>query len=141
MGSKNWACNECNFQDYTDVIKEEELSNLQCSNCGGYDFHLVDNTRHQMKEQTPLERAISLLEVDKQEHLNDAKIMRENGLESVTEDAMFFALSMAISKLESLLPEERKVIEEAHNDATENYRKGYPTPILDGAVYYETKFK
>jgi len=73
-----------------------------------------------MKEQTPLGMAISVVK-GHEEYL-------------VTKSSM-------VSLLESLLPEERKVIEVAHNDATENYRKGYPTPILDGAVYFETKFK
>lgn len=36
-----WICNECGFSDYTDAVSEEDLDNwLQCSNCGGDEFHL-----------------------------------------------------------------------------------------------------
>lgn len=37
-----WECNSCGFSDYTDAVGEEELNDwLQCSNCGGNEFHLI----------------------------------------------------------------------------------------------------
>ena len=63
MKKKNWACNECNFQDYTDAVKEEELDNLQCSNCGGNEFHLVTKTETEPK-QTAMQRLIEQLQKD-----------------------------------------------------------------------------
>jgi len=42
----NWVCNECNFSDYTDAVSQEELDKwLQCSNCGGNEFHLVEDLK------------------------------------------------------------------------------------------------
>jgi hypothetical protein len=38
---QNWVCNSCGFSDYTDAVTEQELEEwLQCSNCGGDEFHL-----------------------------------------------------------------------------------------------------
>jgi len=34
-----WVCNECNSQEYTDSISEEDLKKLQCSSCGCEEFH------------------------------------------------------------------------------------------------------
>jgi hypothetical protein len=41
--SCNWVCNECGFPDYNDSMSEDEMHSglLQCSNCGGDEFHLV----------------------------------------------------------------------------------------------------
>lgn len=37
----SWVCNECNFSEYTDAVSEDDLYDwLQCSNCGGNEFHL-----------------------------------------------------------------------------------------------------
>lgn len=38
--SKHWVCNECGFSDYSDSVSEEDLENLQCSNCGCNEFTL-----------------------------------------------------------------------------------------------------
>jgi len=38
---QNWICNSCGFSDYTSAVSQEELDEwLQCSNCGGDEFHL-----------------------------------------------------------------------------------------------------
>jgi transcription elongation factor Elf1 len=38
---KNWECNSCGFQEYTDAVSQEALDQwLQCSNCGESEFHL-----------------------------------------------------------------------------------------------------
>ena len=37
-----WECNSCGFSDYSDALNEKELSDwVQCSNCGGNEFHLI----------------------------------------------------------------------------------------------------
>lgn len=41
MRRQSWVCNSCGFSDYTDAVTEQELKEwLQCSNCGGDEFHL-----------------------------------------------------------------------------------------------------
>lgn len=40
---KNWECNSCGFQEYTDAISQDDIDRyLQCSNCGESEFHLAD---------------------------------------------------------------------------------------------------
>ncbi len=39
---KHWVCNECNFSDYNDSMSEDDVHELHCSNCGGWEFHLEE---------------------------------------------------------------------------------------------------
>ncbi len=42
MRRQDWECNQCGFKEYTDAVSQSELDQwLQCSNCGGDEFHLV----------------------------------------------------------------------------------------------------
>ena len=43
VSHRYWKCNSCDFKDYTDAISEDDIHSglLQCSNCGGDEFHLV----------------------------------------------------------------------------------------------------
>jgi len=86
------------------------------------------------QEQTPLMKLIS--ELDKAKKVVESCMYRNDEIERKLE-----TYTAIIDLAKALIPEERNAIEEAHNDATENYQKGYPTPILDGAVYFESKFK
>lgn len=40
-----WACNSCRFQDYSGVVSANDIKLLQCSNCGGDEFHLVKSNK------------------------------------------------------------------------------------------------
>ncbi len=42
---KLWVCNECNSKEYTASISEEDVHKLQCSTCGGNEFHLALNKK------------------------------------------------------------------------------------------------
>jgi hypothetical protein len=58
-----WVCNECGFSDYTDVISENDLTEyLQCSNCGGNEFHRkIENTKSTDKQKLlALEKIIEI---------------------------------------------------------------------------------
>ena len=34
-----WVCNECNSKEYESTISEQDIKKLQCSECGGNEFH------------------------------------------------------------------------------------------------------
>ncbi len=40
--NKSWICNECNSKEYTGSISEQDIQNLNCSNCGANEFHLTN---------------------------------------------------------------------------------------------------
>lgn len=39
---QHWTCDECGFQEYTQALSEDEVHELHCMNCGGWDWHLED---------------------------------------------------------------------------------------------------
>lgn len=34
-----WVCNECGASQYTGAVSEDDISELSCSECGGWDWH------------------------------------------------------------------------------------------------------
>ena len=38
-----WACNECNFPNFTASVSDSDIENelLSCINCGGFEFHKI----------------------------------------------------------------------------------------------------
>jgi hypothetical protein len=34
-----WICNQCNSEEYSGSVSEEDVQNLACSTCGGVEFH------------------------------------------------------------------------------------------------------
>ena len=35
-----WVCNSCNSLEYTLSVSEDDIQQLGCGNCGGYEFHV-----------------------------------------------------------------------------------------------------
>lgn len=36
-----WICNQCNSEEYSASVSEEDIQNLACSTCGGVEFHRI----------------------------------------------------------------------------------------------------
>jgi hypothetical protein len=34
-----WICNQCNSEEYSGSVSEDDIQNLACSTCGGVEFH------------------------------------------------------------------------------------------------------
>lgn len=38
-----WICNQCNSEEYSGSVSEDDIQNLACSSCGGVEFHRNNN--------------------------------------------------------------------------------------------------
>ena len=94
-----------------------------------------------MKEQTPLERLIQKMKDSVETEIwvvNNPAGYDERDVARAKRD--YNIVSKCIVFAESLLPEERKVIEEAYEKGLHEVH-GESDSIMSGEQYFETKFK